>query len=146
MVRGLVKMFLITIVLVAGAFYLFGYWTGGSFRTASAPAAGETSSTPRTIDTKAARERGAEIGEKAAQAAASVSESLDEARLTTKIKAKMVLDDMVKARTISVSTTGSTVTLTGTVRSAQERQRAVQLAKETDGVTRVIDQLVIREP
>ena len=143
MVRALIKVVLIGMVVVAGAFYLFGYWTGGSFRATPAPAASETS---RSVDTRAARERGAEIGEKVAIAAASVSESIEEGRLTAKIKAKMVLDDLVKARTINVTTTGSTVSLSGTVRSAQERQRAVQLARETEGVTQVIDQLVIREP
>ena len=56
----------------------------------------------------------------------------------------MVLDDVVKARTINVTTNGSTVTLTGTVHSSQERQRAVQLTRETDGVTQVIDHLTIQ--
>jgi hyperosmotically inducible protein len=143
MVGGLIKTVLITIVVVAAAFFLFGYWTGGSFRGAPAPVAAETS---RPIDTTVARERGAEIGEKAAQAAASVSKTLDEGTLTAKITAKMVLDDLVKARSINVTTKGSTVTLTGTVHSAQERQRAVQLAKETDGVTQVVDELTIRQP
>jgi osmotically-inducible protein OsmY len=35
------------------------------------------------------------------------------------------------------------VTLKGTVRSAAEHERAVQLAKETAGVTRVIDHLAV---
>jgi osmotically-inducible protein OsmY len=33
------------------------------------------------------------------------------------------------------------VTLSGTVRSAAERERSIQLAKETTGVTRVVDHL-----
>jgi osmotically-inducible protein OsmY len=57
----------------------------------------------------------------------------------------MVLDDLVKARSIDVTTTGTTVTLSGTVHSEPERQRAVSLAKETEGVTRVIDQLEVRK-
>lgn len=138
MFRGLIKVILVALVLVAGAFFLFGYWTGGSFQAAPAASPAETS---RTIDVQAARERGAEIGAKAAQAAASVSESLEEGKLTAKIKAKMVLDDLVKARTINVTTTDTTVTLSGTVHSQNERERAVQLARETEGVTRVVDQL-----
>ena len=146
MISGLIKTVLIALVVVAAAFFLFGYWSGGSlgsFRTAPAPAATGTSG---SIDTRAARERGAEIGEKAAQAANTVGKTLDEGALTAKITAKMVLDDMVKARTINVTTNGTTVTLAGTVHSSQERQRAVQLARETDGVTQVIDHLTIREP
>jgi osmotically-inducible protein OsmY len=66
------------------------------------------------------------------------------AALTTKIKAKMALDDSVRARAIDVSVRGSTVTLNGTVRSAGERERAVALTRETAGVTRVIDRLEVR--
>ena len=149
MVRGLVKMMLIAMVVVAVAFFLFGYWSGGSlgsFRAAAPASAPAITGTSGNIDMSAARERGAELGERAAKAANSVAESLDEGKLTTKITAKMVLDDVVKARTINVTTNGTTVTLTGTVHSAQERQRAVQLAKETEGVTQVIDQLTIRQP
>ncbi len=143
MVRGVMKVFLMALVLVAGAFFLFGYWTGGSFRYPE-PSAVETPSL--SIDTAAARERGAEIGERAAKAVATAGASLDEGTLTAKIKAKMVLDDLVKARAIDVTTTGSTVTLTGTVHSRAEQERAVALAKETDGVTRVMDRMVVQQP
>jgi hypothetical protein len=143
MVRGLVKVVLLALVLVAAAFYLFGYWTGGSFRQ-PAPSAAETPSLP--IDTAVARERGAEIGERAAKAVATAGASIDEGRLTAKIKAKMVLDDLVKARTIDVTTSGSTVTLSGDVHSRAEQERAVALAKETEGVTQVMDRLVVRQP
>ncbi len=57
----------------------------------------------------------------------------------------MVLDDYVKARTINVETKGSVVTLTGTVESVAERERAVRLAKETKGVTEVVDKLEIKK-
>lgn len=141
MVRGLVRLTLVALVVVAAAFFLFGYWSGGRFE-AAAPAASEIK-TPR-IDTAAAREAGAAIGEKTAVAAARVSESLEEGSLTAKIKAKMVLDDLVKARAINVTTDDSTVTLTGTVLSQPERERALALARETKGVTKVVDQLMIR--
>ena len=61
--------------------------------------------------------------------------------MTAKIKSKMALDDHVKARTIDVDTEGSVVTLRGVVESFSERQRAVRLAEETEGVTRVVDRL-----
>ena len=54
-----------------------------------------------------------ELGEKAAEATARVQETMSEAAITAKIKAKMALDDSVKARSIDISTTGSTVTLQG---------------------------------
>jgi osmotically-inducible protein OsmY len=50
----------------------------------------------------------------------------------------------VKARAIDVTTQGTTVTLGGTVGSSAERERALTLARETAGVTRVVDQLRTR--
>ena len=140
MIRGVIRLVLVAIVLVAAAFFFIGYWSGGRFE--AAPAATDT--TAPEIDTAAARRAGAEIGEKAATVAARVNESMEEGSLTAKIKAKMVLDDLVKARTINVTTDGATVTLTGTVHSPQERERAVALAKETEGVTGVVDRLTMK--
>ena len=130
---------LVAVVVVAAAFFFIGYWSGGRFEAAPAP----TDVRAPHIDTTAAREAGAEIGEKAATVAARVSESMEEGGLTAKIKAKMVLDDLVKARTINVTTEGTTVTLTGTVHSQQERERGLALARETKGVTSVIDRLTV---
>jgi osmotically-inducible protein OsmY len=55
----------------------------------------------------------------------------------------MALDDLVQARAIDVSTTGQVVTLSGTVRSAAEHDRAVQLARDTAGVKQVVDRLTV---
>jgi osmotically-inducible protein OsmY len=133
---------LIVLVLAIAGFLLLGYsnsslWRGGTERPA--PVKGTTG----TIDTEKARERGAELGEKAAIATGHIREAAHEAAITTKIKAKMALDDSVKSRTIDVSTDGSAVTLSGTVGSTAERRRAVALAQETDGVKAVNDRLVI---
>ena len=140
MFRGLIRLVLVALVVVAAAFFLVGYWSGGRFEATPAVTGIKTPS----IDTTAARETGAAIGEKTAAAASRVSASLEEGSLTAKIKAKMVLDDLVKARTIDVSTEGTIVTLTGTVHSPQERDRAVMLARETNGVSKVVDQLAVR--
>jgi len=97
--------------------------------------------TTGTASVETARERGAEVGEKVAVAAAKVKESAAEAALTSKIKAKMVLDDNIRARAIDVTTDGATVTLSGTVRSVDEHDRAVRLARETAGVVQIVDHL-----
>ena len=55
----------------------------------------------------------------------------------------MALDDTVQARTIDVATSGHVVTVSGHVRSDAERARALQLARETEGVTQVVDRLSI---
>jgi len=148
--RTILRLFLIVIVVAAGAFFLVGYRTGSPFgRSAESPA---TVGTSGTVNVERARERGAEIGEKAAvatekvrEAAASateqVRESTHDGAITAKIKAKMALDDLVKARAIDVSTNGTTVTLSGITASVAEHDRAVALARETDGVAAVVDHL-----
>jgi len=45
-----------------------------------------------------------------------------------------------RARSIDVRTNGSTVTLSGTVRSRDEHKRAVRLARDTAGVGDVVDE------
>jgi len=140
--RSLIRAVLVIALIAIVGMFLFGYWTGSSWRpsrnTTNAPVA-----TTGTVDTGKARERGAEIGEKTAIAIDKVKETVGEAGLTGKIKAKMALDDLVKARAIDVTTNGTTVTLNGTVGSQAEHDRAVALARETNGVTRVVDALRI---
>jgi hyperosmotically inducible periplasmic protein len=135
---------LVTVLLIVVAFVAVGYITGSSWSAGRAPAHNAVGTTGN-IDVNAARERGAEVGEKMAVAAEKMKESAAEAALTSKIKAKMVLDDYVKARAIDVTTSGSIVTLSGSVRSADEHDRAVRIARETSGVTRVVDHLSIAQ-
>ena len=138
--RSSVRALMVTLVALMLGFLLIGYFGGLSAqrRLAWPGSVGSPESVER------ARERGAEIGEKAAIATAKVEETLGDAALTTKIKAKMALDDSVEARAIDVSTRDAVVTLHGNVRSAAERERAVSLARETAGVTHVVDNLEMR--
>jgi hyperosmotically inducible periplasmic protein len=135
---ALLRAVLVLAVIVVAGFFLLGYWTGGGSGNRDVVGTGGV------IDTDRARERGAELGERAASATAQVREAAGEVSLTTKIKAKMALDDMVKARAIDVTTDNGIVTITGTVNSAAERARALALAKETEGVVRVVDNLKVQ--
>jgi osmotically-inducible protein OsmY len=139
--RTIIRLFFVLAVLAVGA-YMLGY-VGPFWRPASDPAAPSVGTTG-AIDVQKARQRGAELGEKAAVAAEKVRDSARDAAITAKIKAKMTLDDLVKARSIDVSTDGSTVVVSGTVGSVAEHDRAIALARETDGVAQVIDRLAIK--
>jgi hyperosmotically inducible protein len=141
MMRSLLRAVLVLVLLVGLGAFLFGSWAGSRWTGHRDTSTSAPVGTSGTVDTTKARERGAEIGEKAAVAASKMEHAVGEASLTTKIKAKMALDDMVKARSIDVTTNGSTVTLSGTVGSKAEHDRAVALARDTSGVTRVVDQL-----
>ena len=136
MIRSLLKLVLVVIVLVGVGAFLVGRWTTNAKVVPDSPVG---ASGP--VDTSKARDVGAKVGEATAKATNQVAEAIAPAAVTAKIKSKMALDERVKARHIHVDTNGSVVTLTGVVRSQAERQRAVQLAKETEGVTSVIDHL-----
>ena len=141
MIRALLRLVLLAVVVVGLAAFFFGYRWGS---TDEAPRPAATSGRTNTIDTAKAREVGAEAGAAVAKGANEAQRAAVNASLTAKIKAKMALDDRVKAANIDVDTTGSVVTLTGRVSSDEDRRRAVQLARETDGVTSVIDHLAVR--
>ena len=134
-----IRAFVILLLLLVVAVLAWGMFAGQALKRGERPV-----ETTRAIDVDAARQRGAELGEKAAVATAKVQETIDEAGITGKIKAKLALDDYVKARSINVTTNGTVVTLAGQVHSASERQRAVTIATETAGVSRVVDRLEIR--
>ena len=65
----------------------------------------------------------------------------DDTSITTSVQAKYYADDTVRGRDISVMTDGGVVTLQGDVESENAKTRAVALAREVPGVTRVEDQL-----
>jgi len=137
MVRALLRLILVCVIVFAAAAFFLGWW-GGHVWPAEHPIG-----TAGHVDSSREQQVGAEVGAKTAQAANRASEILSDGALTAKIKSKMALDDSVRARTIDVSTTDHVVTVSGNVRSQAEHDRAVQLARETNGVTRVVDRLTI---
>jgi osmotically-inducible protein OsmY len=139
---SILRLLLAVVLIVLIGAYVMGYLNNrGGQQAISLPDRAETAETVAK-----AREGAAEIGEKAGVAATTVGATLEEAALTTKIKAKMALDDTVKARSIDVTTRGTTVTLSGIVQSKTEHDRAMALARETDGVTDVIDNMKMLQP
>jgi osmotically-inducible protein OsmY len=79
----------------------------------------------------------------AASLAFSVACSQSDAGITTAVKSKMAADDTVKASEINVDTHNRVVTLNGTVGSTAEKERAVIIARDTKGVTNVVDDIVV---
>jgi hyperosmotically inducible protein len=144
MFGALVRLVVILIVLAAGVAFFLGYRVAD--RGAVRQPEERSVQTPerRPVDTTRARETGAAVGEKVAEGANGAQHALGSAALTGKIKAKMALDDTVKAAAIDVRNDDGVITLSGTVHTAAERARAVQLARETAGVTSVNDRLTVR--
>jgi hypothetical protein len=67
--------------------------------------------------------------------------SQSDAGITTAVKSKMAADDTVKAYKVDVDTKNKVVTLSGEVDTQAQREQAVLLARNTKGVSDVIDQL-----
>jgi osmotically-inducible protein OsmY len=66
-----------------------------------------------------------------------------DAWVTTKIQAQYFLDDEVKGHQINVDTSNGVVTLKGFVATALQKQEAEQIARETEGVRRVVNELTV---
>jgi hyperosmotically inducible protein len=120
---------LLVVVLLVGA-YLLGYMPQTASSFGAAPTLPQAPSAQ-------------EIKDGAARAAQRVDEGLSDAALTTKIKAKIALDDTLKKTDVSVHTKDGVVTLSGTVPSAAMQTRVLQLAHETAGVKSVANEIKI---
>ena len=76
------------------------------------------------------------------QATNQASAAVDDAAITTKVKAALLADDQVKGTQINVDTNGGNVRLTGTVDSPSQVQRAIEIAKGVNGVQKVENNMV----
>jgi hypothetical protein len=166
MFRMLLRLVVVVVIVVAVLAFFLGYrWSdlASPGRDVDRPAVGAAG--PDRPDLSGVRERGERAGEaigttaeragetigttaeragrSASEAASQAGEILSDAALTGKIKSKMALDDNVGAGSVGVKTKDGRVTLSGTVRTEDERRRAVQLAKETKGVLAVDDRLTV---
>src|SRR5262249_42068167 len=63
-----------------------------------------------------------------------VGERIDDAGITMKVKAKLLDDPNVKGLRIDVDTRDGVVYLTGSVSGEAEKQKAIELARNTEGV------------
>ncbi len=68
-----------------------------------------------------------------------------DAGITTNVKTKLAADDTVKAYQVDVDTRNGVVTLSGDVENAAAKEQAIQIARQTDGVRDVIDQIRVGE-
>lgn len=69
---------------------------------------------------------------------------VDDAAITTAVKAKFVEDKTVDAGAINVQTLNGTVNLSGFAKSATERSQAERLARDVKGVREVRNTLAVR--
>jgi osmotically-inducible protein OsmY len=109
---------------------------------AATPAATATASPEQTRGNYTEREA-QEEREKAKGNKETIGDTLDDAWIHTKIVAKLIANSTTPERKINVDVVKNVVTLRGTVDSAEEKVAAEKVAKETDGVTKVLNQLKV---
>ena len=63
----------------------------------------------------------------------------------TKVKTNLTADETVKAAQVDVGVQKKIVTLSGTVDTPAIQQRAVAVARGTDGVADVVDRMMVKE-
>jgi osmotically-inducible protein OsmY len=97
--------------------------------------------TPGEADQRAAAREPAETERPRVDAVSDLSRP-DE-WITMKIQSKYFLDTNVKGRQINVDTAKGVVTLKGTVTTEAEKSLAESIAKDTEGVSRVVNQLTV---
>jgi len=76
--------------------------------------------------------------------AANAGRAVDDSVITGKVKAALVADPTTKAHQIEVETFQGRVQLSGFVESSEARSRAVEIAKNVEGVKDVKNSLQLR--
>jgi len=76
----------------------------------------------------------------------SVGTTIDDAVLSTKVKAALIANPVTKARQIDVETLRGVVQLSGFVDSAKEKDEAAEVAKSVTGVKDVHNELEVKQP
>lgn len=75
---------------------------------------------------------------------AGAPEKIDETWITSKIAGKINADDALEHVDVDVKVDKNVVTITGDVPSVALRDRVLRIARETEGVRRVVDRMTVR--
>jgi hyperosmotically inducible periplasmic protein len=83
------------------------------------------------------------VAEKTKEGASKVGSEITDAWILSRVKSRFVGEDVLKGHDINVDCDQKVVTLRGTVPTAAARARAMEIARATEGVQKVNDQLTI---
>lgn len=72
-------------------------------------------------------------------------QNVDDATITTAVKAQLAKDKLGTLARIDVDTTNGVVALNGVVRTPQEKTRAEEIARSVGGVRKVINNLQVQK-
>ena len=123
--------------------------TADATKTAAEKTAGATKTAAKKTagTTETAAEKTADATKKAAgatkDAVSKSGEKITDGWITSRIKTKYTADETLKASSINVDTVDHVVTLRGAVPTEAARTKALDMAKEVEGVDRVVDALKV---
>jgi hyperosmotically inducible periplasmic protein len=109
--------------------------------------AGKTADKTKEIAGKTAdktKEIAGAVGSTTKEVVSTTGEAITDGWITTKVRVEFVDETLLKGSDIDVDTKNHVVTLTGTVRTDAAKARAGAIAHNTAGVTRVVNQLVVK--
>jgi len=96
------------------------------------------------VKSKDAVVKGAKVaGDKTEDGLSKTGEVMTDGWITTRVHGRFVDEALLKGSNISVETNDHVVTLTGTVLAKAGRAKATTVARGTEGVRRVVNQLTI---
>jgi len=148
--------FTLGVVLGAGGFwYLEQDQAKRALRDAEHSVAGSAEKATGTIHDKLNEIKGEDIQrelerfgvviqEKAREAGTAIWDATANTRTSAAIKAKLLTEPGISSMNINVDTTDGVVTLAGAVASPDQVAKAVKVAMETEGVTKVISTLQVK--
>jgi len=73
-------------------------------------------------------------------------QTVDDATVTAAVKSKLVADRAANLTRVDVDTTNGTVYLNGVVETPEQKTRAEALARQVQGVSKVVNNLQVQKP
>ncbi len=113
--------------------------------TPVAPAPGESAGT-MAPSTNSNDNSGSNTANSSSDSGDSVGNAVEDAGITTLVKAALVLESDLSAMEINVDTVNGIVTLTGAVDNAANIEKATQVVDGIEGVKSVNNQLTVKAP
>ncbi len=83
--------------------------------------------------------------DKTSEAVGKAGDKLGDTAVSTRVEAGFGGENLLQNTAIDVETTNRVVTLRGTVASEAAKAKAEEIARSTEGVTRVVNQLIVRK-
>ena len=135
-----------TFVSIALAIVVVGWSCSSKDKDEARQAVQDLEDKTKEVADKAAektKEVVADAADKGKEIISSTGEAITDGWITAKVKAKFSDDKLLKDSGITVETTDRVVTLKGTT-GAEAKKHAVMIAGGTEGVVRVVDQIVAK--